>query len=297
MLPIDAAAHSSRWRRRHPVDKAVLGLGLTVLAISLPPWPGAALILLTAVAVLLGPAGVPARQLWRAYRVPLGFCVTGAATLLVQVGGPEGFVTLADGGPVRAGELLLRTSAASLGVLLFAFTTPMSDLLPRLVKAGVPAPVVDVALVTYRMSFLLLDSVTPDPGGPGGPARAHHSGRRLALAGGAGGHRVHQGLRPCGPAPGGARRARLRRDPARPGTRRPCLRPVRVRERHPARGPDRADLRPGKALFMSDPVLLALRGASFAYEDGPAVLSGLDFEARPGARSPCSAGTAVERPR
>lgn len=159
MLPIDAAAHSSRWRRRHPVDKAVLGLGLTVLAISLPPWPGAALVLVTAVVLLLGPAGVTARHLWRAYRVPLGFCVTGAATLLVQVGGEEGFVGLADGGPVRAGELLLRTSAASLGVLLFAFTTPMSDLLPRLAAAGVPAPVVDVALVTYRMSFLLLDSV------------------------------------------------------------------------------------------------------------------------------------------
>ncbi|MEV0022541.1 cobalt ECF transporter T component CbiQ [Streptomyces atroolivaceus] len=159
MLPIDAAAHSSRWRRRHPVDKAVLGLGLTVLAISLPPWPGAVLVLVAALGVLLGPAGVSPRDLWRAYRVPLGFCVTGAATLLVQVGGPGGIVTLADGGPVRAGELLLRTSAASLGVLLFAFTTPMSDLLPRLVKAGVPAPVVDVALVTYRMSFLLLDSV------------------------------------------------------------------------------------------------------------------------------------------
>ncbi|WP_030607022.1 cobalt ECF transporter T component CbiQ [Streptomyces sclerotialus] len=159
MLPIDATAHSSRWRRRHPVDKAVLGLGLTVLAISLPPWPGAALVLLTALGVLLGPAGVPVRRLWRAYRVPLGFCVTGALTLLVQIGGPDGFVTLADGGPARAGGLLLRTSAASLGVLLFAFTTPMSDLLPRLVKAGVPAAVVDVALVTYRMSFLLLDSV------------------------------------------------------------------------------------------------------------------------------------------
>jgi cobalt/nickel transport system permease protein len=31
--------------------------------------------------------------------------------------------------------------------------------LPRLVRAGVPAPVVDVALVTYRMSFLLLDAL------------------------------------------------------------------------------------------------------------------------------------------
>lgn len=160
MLPIDAAAHSSRWRRRHPVDKAVLGLGLTVLAVSLPPWPGAVLVLIAALAVLLGPARVPPRKLWRAYRVPLGFCVTGALTLIVQLGGPEGFVTLADGGPARAGGLLLRTSAASLGVLLFAFTTPMSDLLPRLVKAGVPAPVVDVALVMYRMSFLLLDSMS-----------------------------------------------------------------------------------------------------------------------------------------
>lgn len=160
MLPIDAAAHSSRWRRRHPVDKAVLGLGLTVLAVSLPPWPGAVLVLVAALAVLLGPAGVPPRKLWRAYRVPLGFCVTGALTLIVQLGGPDGFVTLADGGPARAGGLLLRTSAASLGVLLFAFTTPLSDLLPRLVKAGVPAPVVDVALVMYRMSFLLLDSMS-----------------------------------------------------------------------------------------------------------------------------------------
>ncbi|MFJ8861852.1 energy-coupling factor ABC transporter ATP-binding protein [Streptomyces sp. NPDC102451] len=33
---------------------------------------------------------------------------------------------------------------------------------------------------------------------------------------------------------------------------------------------------------MSEPVLLALRGASFAYEDGPTVLSGLDFEAHAG---------------
>ncbi|MGW5739175.1 MULTISPECIES: cobalt ECF transporter T component CbiQ [Streptomyces] len=160
MLPIDAAAHSNRWRRRHPVDKAVLGLGLTALAVSLPPWPGAALVLVAALAVLLGPAGVPPGKLWRAYRVPLGFCVTGALTLIVQLGGPDGFVTLADGGPARAGGLLLRTSAASLGVLLFAFTTPMSDLLPRLVRAGVPAPVVDVALVMYRMSFLLLDSMS-----------------------------------------------------------------------------------------------------------------------------------------
>ncbi|MEU9005936.1 cobalt ECF transporter T component CbiQ, partial [Streptomyces sp. NPDC048551] len=106
-----------------------------------------------------GPAGVAGRRLWRAFRVPLGFCVTGALPLLVSLGGPDGFVALAPDGPRQAAELLLRTSAASLGVLLFAFTTPVSDVLPRLVRAGVPAPVVDVALVMYRIGFLLLDSM------------------------------------------------------------------------------------------------------------------------------------------
>ncbi|MFE9680237.1 energy-coupling factor ABC transporter ATP-binding protein [Streptomyces sp. NPDC006285] len=33
---------------------------------------------------------------------------------------------------------------------------------------------------------------------------------------------------------------------------------------------------------MSEPVLVALRGASYAYEDGPTVLSGLDFSVRAG---------------
>ncbi|MDI9885042.1 cobalt ECF transporter T component CbiQ [Streptomyces sp. HNM0645] len=159
MLPIDAAAHSSRWRRRHPCEKAALGLGLTVCAVSLPPWPGAVLVAAAAVAVLLGPAGVAPRQLWRAWRIPLGFCVTGAIPLLFSVGDPDGFVVLAPDGPLHAVRLLLRTSAASLGVLLFAFTTPVSDLLPRLVRAGVPGPVVDVALVMYRIGFLLLDTV------------------------------------------------------------------------------------------------------------------------------------------
>ncbi|WP_030200430.1 cobalt ECF transporter T component CbiQ [Streptomyces sp. NRRL S-87] len=159
MLPIDAAAHGSRWRHRHPAEKAVLGLGLTVAAVCLPPWPGGPLVSAAALGVLLGPAGVAPRQLWRAFRVPLGFCVTGALPLLVRLGGPDGWVSAAPGGPGQAVDLLLRTSAASLGVLLFAFTTPVSDLLPRLVRAGVPAPVVDVALVMYRIGFLLLDAV------------------------------------------------------------------------------------------------------------------------------------------
>ncbi|MFR9756941.1 cobalt ECF transporter T component CbiQ [Streptomyces sp. TR06-5] len=163
MLPIDAAAHENRWRGRHPLEKAALGLGLTALAVALPPWPGAALVAAATLTVLLGPAGVAGRRLWRAFRVPLGFCVTGAVPLLFRLGGAgdgSGWgLSWAPEGPVQAVGLLLRTSAASLGLLLFAFTTPVADVVPRLVRAGVPPAVVDVALVMYRMSFLLLDAV------------------------------------------------------------------------------------------------------------------------------------------
>ncbi|MFJ7267892.1 cobalt ECF transporter T component CbiQ [Streptomyces sp. NPDC099050] len=178
MLPIDVAAHSSRWRGRHPLEKALLGIGLTVTAVCLPPWPGGPLVAAATLAVLLGPAGVAGRQLWRAFRIPLGFCFTGALPLLFAVGGPAGPVSLAPDGPRTAAELLLRTSAASLGLLLFAFTTPVSDVLPRLVRAGVPAPVVDVALVMYRIGFLLLDSMAQVRRAQA--ARLGHTGRAAA---------------------------------------------------------------------------------------------------------------------
>ena len=163
MLPIDAAAHASRWRRHHPVDKAVLAFGLTGAAIVLPPWPGAVLVGATALTVLLAGARVPVRGLWRAFRAPLAFCVTGALTLLVQVNGfagDGGFVAMAPHGWSQAAGLLARTSAAALSVFIFAFTTPMSDFLPRLAAVGVPRAVVDVTALTYRMSLLLLDSIT-----------------------------------------------------------------------------------------------------------------------------------------
>jgi cobalt/nickel transport system permease protein len=156
VLPIDAAAHASSWRRRHPAEKAVLSFGLLGCAVALPPWPGAAVVAVTVLVIALGPARVPGRRLWRAARAPLGFAVTGAVALLVSVGGAG--VHWADEGPRHAGELLARTSAAGLAMLLFAFTTPLSDVLPRLTRVGVPAAVVDVAAVMYRMLFVLYDT-------------------------------------------------------------------------------------------------------------------------------------------
>jgi cobalt/nickel transport system permease protein len=156
-LALDDAAWSSAWRRRSPGDKALLCLALVVCALVLPPWPGSVLVGVTAVVLALGPARVPARTFGRAVRLPLAFIAVGATTAVVQVDG--GGLGWAPDAAVRAGSLVGHALAGSAAVLLLAATTPMSDLLPALRRLRVPAAVVEVASVTYRLVFVLLESL------------------------------------------------------------------------------------------------------------------------------------------
>jgi cobalt/nickel transport system permease protein len=159
MPALDAIACTGPWRHRHPGEKAVLAFGLLGCAVALPPWPGAAVVGVVALVLLLGPAGLGARLLLRAVRGPLAFVVVGAVPLLFSVGGPT-LVRLDPGGAGAALALTGRATAALLCLLLFAATTPLADTLPRLTRLGVPSAVVEVAGLVYRLLFLLLDRIT-----------------------------------------------------------------------------------------------------------------------------------------
>jgi cobalt/nickel transport system permease protein len=157
-LAIDDAAWASAWRRRAPGDKLLLSLGLVLSALLLPVWPGSVLVGLAAVVLALGPARVPARTFGRAVRWPLSFILIGALTTVVEVGGDGvGWAPHAAG---QAGSLVGHAVAGSAAVLLLATTTPMSDLLPALQRLRVPAAVVEVASVVYRLLFVLLTSLS-----------------------------------------------------------------------------------------------------------------------------------------
>ncbi|WNV76148.1 cobalt ECF transporter T component CbiQ [Geodermatophilus sp. DSM 44513] len=156
-LAVDDAAWASAWRRRSPADKLLLCGGLVLCALVLPAWPGSVLVGLTAVVLALGPARVPARTFGRAVRWPLAFITVGALTSVVTVG--TGGLGWAPDAAARAGSLTAHALAGSAAVLLLACTTPVSDLLPALRALRVPAAVVEVAGVTYRVLFVLLASL------------------------------------------------------------------------------------------------------------------------------------------
>jgi cobalt/nickel transport system permease protein len=156
-LAVDDAAWASAWRTRAPLDKLLLCAGLVVCALLLPAWPGSVLVAATAVVLALGPARVPARTFGRAVRWPLAFVLVGALTAVVTVDG--GGLGWAPDAAARAGSLVGHSVAGSAAVLLLATTTPVADLLPALQRLRVPAAVIEVASVTYRMLFVLLESL------------------------------------------------------------------------------------------------------------------------------------------
>ncbi len=156
-LAVDDAAWASTWRPRAVGDKLLLSLGLVVCALVLPVWPGSLLVGLSAVGLALGPARVPARVFGRAVRLPLAFVVVGAATAVVQVSGSG--IGWAPDAARTGGALVGHALAGGASVMLLATTTPVSDLLPALRRARVPAAVVEVASVTYRLLFVLLESL------------------------------------------------------------------------------------------------------------------------------------------
>ena len=156
-MPIaDRVANLNRWRRKSLVEKAALALGMLALALLLPPFPAAPVIAAIMTGAALIGARVPAGT-WLALAAgPLGFMLTGAAMLTVQLDATG--LALAPNGFALAGGVMAR-SAAGLSCLLFlALTTPVTDLLAGMQWLGLPAEIAEIALLTYRFLFLLADT-------------------------------------------------------------------------------------------------------------------------------------------
>lgn len=148
MTPIDRIAAGNRWRDRSLAEKALLGLGLLALALLTPPWPTAVAILAVATLAVTWRAVVPVRTWLRLLAAPLGFVLTGAATLLVTVGSDG--IGWAPGGFAAAATLTLRATAAVAGLLTLSATTPATDLVAGLRRLRVPDEFVELALLVHR---------------------------------------------------------------------------------------------------------------------------------------------------
>ncbi|MDO5082294.1 cobalt ECF transporter T component CbiQ [Arachnia propionica] len=161
---IDEAAWASPWRGIPVGTKVIFSMTLVIMALLAPPWPTAVLITALGLGVLTT-ARIPGRFVAAAFGVPAVFIVLGAASATVTLGEFEGpgwrwgilGIRQADVG-LGVG-LLLRSVAGTCAVFVLAMTTPMVDLLAWLRRCRVPAPLIEVASLMYRMIFIAWNSL------------------------------------------------------------------------------------------------------------------------------------------
>jgi len=137
-------------------EKALLALGMLVLALVLPPGPGAPLIaVVMAAATLLGARVAP--RLWLSCAAaPMGFLAVGVISLVLRVDAQG--IGLAPAGFHAAATLAARSIAGVTCLLFLALTTPTTDLISGLRRIGVSAEITEVALLIYRFVFMLADA-------------------------------------------------------------------------------------------------------------------------------------------
>ncbi|MDN5718361.1 MAG: cobalt ECF transporter T component CbiQ [Janibacter sp.] len=145
------------------MEKSLVCVGLLLVAATTTSLVVAGLVGSSAVGLAVA-ARVPVRTWLGAMLGPLVFIVIGAVTIAITFGpgdlvswGPLG---VDEGSVSRAALVAARALAATSATVLLAATTPMVDLLAGLRRARVPEVAIDIAAVTYRMIFSLLDAAS-----------------------------------------------------------------------------------------------------------------------------------------
>lgn len=182
---LDDAAWYSPWRRHRVGEKVFCSMSLVSTALLAPTWPGTLLVSLAAVAFICGWARIRPGVLLAAISAPVVFLLLGAASVLLSVGQSAvdawwqlGWLSIGETSMRQAAKLFAHGIAGTLAVMVLATTTPMVDLLTWGRRLRIPDPLLEIANLTYRLLFVLLDTAITvfeaqrcrlgdDPVGPG----------------------------------------------------------------------------------------------------------------------------------
>ncbi len=165
LTSLDDAAWTGPWRGVRVEEKVVLSVGLVLSALAAPSWPGTLAVAVASVLLIVGPARIPVRVLGVAMAAPVAFLALGSASVAVSVGGDPadalaawGPLTVTPASLAHGLDVLAHGVAGTSALMVLATTTPMIDLLTWLRRLRVPDPLIEVASLTYRLLFVLLDT-------------------------------------------------------------------------------------------------------------------------------------------
>ncbi|WAC73477.1 hypothetical protein OU995_01635 [Roseateles sp. SL47] len=180
-MSIERLAYASRWRPLAPSAKALFCGGAMAAAwLAASPWTTLALAGLMATLTVVA-AGVPMQAYLKVALAPLGFLCISCLTMLVTLApGNSGLHwRLAPELLPQVAMIVSRAAALCTTLLLLVLTTPLGDLLGLLRRLHVPALLLDLMALAYRMQAVLAEAM--QDGLTAQRARLGYGGRRQAL--------------------------------------------------------------------------------------------------------------------
>ncbi len=152
---LNDVAFTNHWRHRNPWEKVLFGGGFLIVALIVPPMPGAILIVLIVSAAAIAGARIPASSWLTVLSVPVSFAILTAVGIMIQFGGRAGPFVSFDWNslPIAAG-LLLRSTAAICCLAFIGWTIPLMELIPVFGRIGIPNVLIDLALMIYHFLFV-----------------------------------------------------------------------------------------------------------------------------------------------
>ena len=154
-------AFTNHWRHRNPWEKVLFGGGFLLVALLIPPMPGAIVItIIVSLAAIVG-ARIPASSWLTVLSIPVSFAFITALGILIEIGGSgPGFPVSIDWSSVPLAISLLLRSIAAISCLAFiGWTTPLMELIPVFGSIGIPNVLIDLALMIYHFLFVTATTV------------------------------------------------------------------------------------------------------------------------------------------
>ena len=158
MRAVDHHAWTNRWRGWHPAEKLLPAGSLLILTLMLPPLTTAPLVLAGMALATVRGAGVPLKALLSVLAAPAAFLLAGIPFLAVSVDFAEGVnLHLSADGLRLALTTTVRALAAMSCLAFLILTTPLTDWIAPLRRIGVPAGVIELILLIYRLIFVFFE--------------------------------------------------------------------------------------------------------------------------------------------
>lgn len=158
---IERCVYENRWRKRHPVEKLSLSVGMLVLSVSLPPLPAGVAIALAMTLIALLIVRIPLWTYLQVLAIPIGFAFVGAVAMIFSVAISGGLqIGIASNGVTIASGLVVRSLAATSCLCFLLLTTPVTEIVSILRRCGLPSAVCELMLAVYRFIYLFAETAT-----------------------------------------------------------------------------------------------------------------------------------------